>query len=81
MTAAPAPNRALLAMFTVYESPRDYPGLFVARRWEIAPGIARPTAWVRTADTLDAVRALLPAGLCRIDRTPDDDPAIAEVWV
>jgi hypothetical protein len=49
----------------------------VARRFEVN----KPTADVLTAGTLEAVRALLPPGLIRLERTQHDQPHIAEVWV
>lgn len=33
------------------------------------------------APTLDEARALLPPGLFRTDRHPEDDPKIVEVWI
>ena len=67
-----------LSMWTVYRSPRDYPGKYVARRFELD----RPTMDVIVDDALDNVRALMERrGLYRLDRYPDDDPVIVEVWL
>ena len=64
-------------IWTVYASPADFPGLFVARRWEVD----RPTADVLTAPTLAQLRAQLPLGLHRLARQPDDDSVIVECWI
>jgi hypothetical protein len=66
--------------FVVYDSPADFPGLFVVRRWEIRSG------WVnaceaRVANTLEAAREVVPPGMYRLPRFPDDDPKIVEVWL
>jgi|LSQX01.3.fsa_nt_gb hypothetical protein len=74
-----------LSIWTVYEKPSDFPGEFVARRWESlvedgAP-VSRATADVLVARDLDGLRAQLPAGLIRLERQPGDAPAIVESWV
>lgn len=72
-----------MEIWTIYNNPLDYPGLWVARRWEIGPGTMRSTDDVRIGQTLDEVRMMLPLerGLARIPRRPDDDPVIWEVWL
>jgi hypothetical protein len=67
----------MLDIWIIYDNPSDYPGQFVARRFQMN----RPTADVLTAGSLEAVRALLPAGLVRLERTQHDQPHIVEVWV
>jgi hypothetical protein len=39
-----------------------------------------PTHYVLQADDLPALRAMLPAGLERFDRSPNDPPAVHEIW-
>jgi hypothetical protein len=68
-------------MWTIYKHPLDYPDAWVARRLIVRAGQIWMTYDMFTADTLDEVRALLPQGLDRIDRSPNDDPVIAEVWI
>jgi hypothetical protein len=76
----------LLAYFVIYRHPADYPEGYVVRRWtlekrpprldpEEVPGQAWPVA------TLEAARALVPEGLARFTRAPNDDPAILETWL
>jgi hypothetical protein len=71
-------------MFTVYERPRDYPDKFVVRRWWIGKDPGRPIPdpdWFYLADTLDEVRAHVPRHCVRLERDPNDDPKIVEVWI
>lgn len=67
----------MLDVWIVYDSPSDYPGQFVARRFQVN----HPTGDLLTAPTLEALRALLPKGLVRLERTQHDQPHIVEVWV
>ena len=34
-----------------------------------------------TAQTIERLRELLPPGLERLERDPEDDPSIVEVWL
>jgi hypothetical protein len=68
-------------MWVVYDHPRDRPGHFVARKWIIRPGIAKPTEFYVAATTLKDVRALIPPGLYCLARAPEDEPQIVETWL
>jgi hypothetical protein len=72
-----------MEQWVVYAHPRDFPNSYVARRWEIWTNNEEPVATdeIVTAPTLIGVRALLPAGLYRLERWPEDDPTIVEVYV
>lgn len=77
-----APPDALVG-FTIYEKPIDFPDKFVVRKWVVVPGHPHPIndpdcalAW-----SIEEARALVPDGLNRIPRYPDDDPKIVEVWM
>jgi hypothetical protein len=71
-----------LDMWTIYFNPRDYPDLWVARRFVIGGGpVPQPTADMFVADSLAEVRALLPCGLAMIPRDPTDDYQIVETWL
>lgn len=78
---ARAGGPGVLSMWVVTENPSDFPGLFVARRWEIARGSSMATADVVHSETLEGVRAQLPAWLTRIARDPRDDAVIVESWL
>jgi hypothetical protein len=70
-----------LEMFVIYNSPRDYPGKFVLRRWIIDEGTSKPDDSAIIADTLEAIRAAVPFGMFRLERDPQDEPQIVESWV
>lgn len=64
-------------IWTVYDRPLDFPHNFVARKFV---GI-QPTESTITGNSLEEVRAGLPPGVVKLDRAPDDDPKIVEVWL
>ena len=70
-----------LEMWVVYWSPRDYPELFVARKWRILPHeLPMPSTDMFTSTSLAELRKLLPFGLINIGRMEGDEPQILEVW-
>lgn len=70
-----------LPQWTVYgPGTSDRPGVHVARMFVCRPEVL-PTDQVLEAATLDELRDLLPPGLSRIERFPEDDPNILEVWL
>jgi hypothetical protein len=75
------PGSHVTEMFVIYDSPRDFPCLFVAQRWEVDFLGERPTADFAIALTLEAIRDELPPGLARLPRCTDDEPHIVEVWL
>jgi len=72
--------QALLPMWVLYSAPTDYPESWVARLWVSLPN-PQPTTVAIVAPTADEVRAQLPPGLVRLERQPQDDPKISEVWL
>ncbi len=70
-----------LEMFVVYRSPSDNPGKYVVRRWWVGAGSMKATSEFDTAESLVAVRRLVPTGLTKIARHPTDDAVIVESWV
>jgi hypothetical protein len=74
-------DRRQLEMWTVYHSPRDYRGQYVARKFVVDGPQYRPTTDVFTADSLDEIRTLLPPGLVRLPRDSCDDKNIVETWL
>ena len=76
-----ASQRGQLAIWTIYEKPKDHPDGFIARRFEVGGGRT-----VATGDTLagkleDIRRALWKAGLMKLERRDGDDARIVESWV
>ena len=75
-----APPKLLL--WVVYDHPLDLPSWFVARRWILADGEARPDVTVMTSKSLpDLQRRLARMGLVAIDRAAEDDEKIVETWL
>lgn len=71
-----------VSIWTVYDKPLDYPEQFVARRFEVFAGLARPTDDVITSLYLERIRMDMQArGLYRLDRNPNDEPCIVECWL
>jgi hypothetical protein len=67
-------------MWTVYYRPRDWQDAkYVVRVWYGE----RMTEEVAPFDDLTAARAAiaLAGGCARLERSPEDDPAILEVWI
>ena len=63
---------------TVYNSPADYPGKFVARVFDLD----KATKFVFLAGSYVELADKMPAQqMTRMVRHPSDDPAIVEVWV
>ena len=65
------------SMWVVYEEPPAFPNQYVARRYR---------SYVETGeyvvgDTLSDVRAKLPPGLMRLERSSQDDPMVRESWI
>jgi hypothetical protein len=66
-----------LPIWSIYESPADYPGLFVARKYLLD----QPTTEALFSTNLDGVRKQLPLGLYRLPRNPMDHRSVVESWV
>ena len=64
-------------MFVVYFNPQDFPGKYVVRRHVGTRPDAEPLI---VCDSLHQARSAIPADT-RLDRSPDDDPVIVEVWL
>jgi hypothetical protein len=75
--------KQLLHIWTVYERPSDFPDEFVARLYLVGDGGTNygATSTVLRAPDLDGIRAKLPRGLWRVERSPTDDPVIVESWL
>ena len=73
----------VFTVWTVYESPSDFPGWWVLRAHDVVPGQPEPIPreeW-HAASSLEQVRVALPPGLTCLPRQPDDDPVIYETWI
>jgi hypothetical protein len=74
---------ASLAMWTVYDHPLDYPGKFVARRWDVDANGPKPSGSIIVMNDLQTLRDVLEfeLGLTCLARSPGDDPKIVETWL
>lgn len=71
-----------LPMWTIYDHPKDYPHVFVARRWLVDAKGAQWTDLVLIDDDIGRLRLEMERrGLIKLDRHPDDDPVVLETWV
>lgn len=70
-----------LFTYTIYDHPRDYPNHWVVRRFRIASGCFIPEQECQIADSLEQARRLIPSGLTRFERSPDDSPEVVETWM
>ena len=70
-----------MRMYTVYRHSRDYPEKYVVRRFDIRDDGSHTTGWVRTADSLEGIRSLIPPGLACLTRSDGDEPEIVETWL
>jgi hypothetical protein len=66
-----------LETFVVYRHPLDFPTHYVLRRWFGT----RMTEDIELAMSLEEVRSYLPPGRFRLDRFPEDDARVVEVWI
>jgi hypothetical protein len=72
--------------YTIYKNPKDQPGQYVVRGWDIEDGdvvMADDAITMPISDkALDTLReTLIESGLYCIGRQPFDDPVIVESWV
>jgi hypothetical protein len=72
--------------YTIYKEPRDAPGYYVVRGWDIESGdvvLHEDAIAVPLSDIALAVirESLLEGGLVCLGREDGDDPQILESWV
>lgn len=70
-----------LPIWAVTWNPTDYPNKAVARPHFVGHGTESAVTAVLVAESLDALRAMIPKDLNRLERAPTDDPVIVEVWL
>ena len=71
-----------LIMWVVYDHPSDYPDDFVARKWILTKNGMLPTETALSGPSIDLLRYMLAEnGLSRMERLPEDDPVVLEVWL
>jgi hypothetical protein len=71
-----------MQLWTIYDSPSDYRGKFVARLWQVTSLGPKPTEHIMvTRDLMELRRVLRDRGLVCIQRAADDDDPILETWL
>jgi hypothetical protein len=73
-----------LVMWKVYKHPNDRPGEYVASKFVITEDFYRSSNESISSRSLTDVRNVLRSlypGLIQLERTPDDEPHIVEVWL
>lgn len=70
-------KQAKAPLICVYKHPKDYPEKYVARLW----AGDMPTASMVVADSMEEIRAAKPPQMAVLQRHPDDDPIIVEIWL
>ena len=81
MANADAMKRGALAIWTVYDRPKDHPGGFIARMHEVADGESRPTDHTLKGDLEEIRQVFWQAGLVKLTRSAGDEPHIVENWL
>jgi deferrochelatase/peroxidase EfeB len=80
-TPQPEDLEKAIKQYAIYEHPDDYRDGYVLRELLILPGQTLPGDSHRVA-TLEAARALLPAGVSKISEGPEPNaPKLVEVWM
>lgn len=65
-------------IIAIYKSPKDYPGMYVARLWDIND---KPTKYIVVDKKLSNLRRSIPTYMTRIDRYQNEDRVIVESYI
>lgn len=77
----PMPDGAILAVWVIYDHPKDCPNGYVLRcQWAMQDKSIKVDTIAWRSSDLGELHAILPPGLYRQMRLPGDDPAILETW-
>lgn len=69
-----------LTIWTIHRVARPE-GFHVHSTLVFSGGRIQPSGTSLWAPTLGAARELVPDGLYRLERSPDDDPSVVETWI
>ena len=71
-----------MGMWVICKNPSDYPGFYTARIYVLHEGkIVHPSGSLFFSHNLKGIRAKLPPGLNRVERSEEDDPVVIESWI
>jgi hypothetical protein len=77
-----AMKRGALAVWTIYDRPKDHPNGFIARRFEIGHKVGPLATSDVLTGKLEALReAFEGAGLVKMARSERDPPHLVESWL
>ena len=65
-------------IIAVYKHPKDYPGKYVARLWDVNK---KATNYIIVKPSLEMVQSNIPPGMVRPPPFVEDDPILIETWV
>lgn len=74
-------ERNALSMWTIYLDAKDFPGVYVARRFVIGPGTVTPTTHVIQRTLPELREEMQRRGLVLMARNETDEPQIVESWI
>lgn len=77
----PDMSRAGVCFLVVTRKPGDFPDHIAVRAQISLPGHVLHGRFAGLYETIDEARVDIPDGALRFDRQPEDDPAIAEIWM
>lgn len=78
----PVETRDVFSIWTIYDSPRDAPGQYVARRHVAISGGTTATDDAYISSDIEPLRAMFrERGFVLIPRDVRDDPVIVESWI
>lgn len=75
---------SVLSMWTIFYSPRDCPGAYCVRRFDVVRGQPEPVPAPHALGPfvfLETARAAVPPYLHRLPRNPGDHPSVVETWL
>jgi len=84
MSLRKQPDRSTVyTVWTIYQNPSDFPGLYVARPFDIGPdGSVTSGEAAMLATEIGPLRAEMETrGLYCVPRQPHDDPVVVETWL
>ncbi|WP_061809769.1 hypothetical protein [Rossellomorea vietnamensis] len=66
-----------MPIICIYQSPKDYQGMFVARLFDVN----QPTHNILMRPTLEAVRSEIPERFSVVPKAQGEDDNIVETWI
>ena len=83
LTEDMVPEGAVMVVWVIYDHPKDFPDVFVARpQFAMQDGSVVPCPLAFMHEDIDVIRnALAGIGLTCMARDPNDDAKIVETWL